>query len=355
MATRLFSAQDAELNSLYQLLSEQSLQPLWELSGLLTAEPRSRAVPYRWRGEHLRNLSRRAGDLVPAERGGDRRVLACSNPGLGGAPYAVSTLWAGVQYLGGYEYAPAHRHTPAALRFVLEGGGVSTVVDGDPMAMAAGDLVLTPSWTFHEHYNPQATPMIWVDVLDLPIVASLEAVFFEQGTDKPRLQQDVAASASENWYGGGVGLAPADEPRPAARHSPLLVYRWAETDRALEAQLRSSATGHARLRFMNPARGGDVMPTLRCEFDRVRGGHVTSAMRQTGGRVACVLHGAGTIHVGSCVFDVAAGDMVAIPSWTHWYISAEADLDLFSTTDAPVLEALGLYRDEVGDGPGPQH
>src|SRR5687767_8228609 len=130
MATTRFSAADPDLDHLYERLAERSLQPLWELSGLLTAEPRVKGVPFRWTGKELRELGSRAGDLVPVDRGGDRRVLACCNPGLEGAPFAVSTLWAAVQYLRGHEVAPAHRHTPAALRFIVEGQGVWTLVDG---------------------------------------------------------------------------------------------------------------------------------------------------------------------------------------------------------------------------------
>src|SRR3990170_4465413 len=99
MATRRFDApNEAALNALYEDVAEKDLQPLWELSGLLTPTPKVKAVPYRWRGKELRELGERAGELVPVDRGGDRRVLSLSNPGLGGVPYATSTLWGAVQY-----------------------------------------------------------------------------------------------------------------------------------------------------------------------------------------------------------------------------------------------------------------
>ena len=354
MATRRFEATDPNLAALYEKLSEASLQPLWELSGLLTPQPVVRGVPYRWAGKELRELGSSAGELVPVDRGGDRRVLACCNPGLDGAPYAVSTLWAAVQYLRGFEVAPAHRHTPAALRFIVEGEGVWTLVDGDPLHMGTGDLVLTPSWTFHEHHNPTADPMIWMDVLDLPIVAALDAVFYENGPSEKAERATASQSSSEAWFGGGPGLVPVDGPATSARRSPLLAYRWADTERALEGQLAVRVDGHARIRYTDPVRGGDVMPTMRCEMERLRPGTTTAAVRQTGGQVTCVLHGTGRIEVGIGdhlrVFDVEPGDIVAIPSWAPRSVSADTQLDLFTTSDAPVLDALGLFRSETVRG-----
>lgn len=352
MATTRFPAADAELDDLYEQLAEKNLQPLWELTGLLTPQPAVRSVAHRWAGRDLRGLGARAGDLVPVGRGGDRRVLACSNPGLDGAPYAVSTLWAAVQFLNGHEAAPAHRHTPAALRFVIEGSGVFTLVDGDPVFMGTGDLILTPSWTFHEHRNPTGRPMIWVDVLDLPVVAALDAVFFEQG---PSEAPDTAVSdrsTSELWYGAGAGLAPVPGPPLPAHRSPLLAYRWTDTDRALTDQLAATGADHARIRYTDPVRGGDVMPTMRCEMDRIRAGGRTETAQQTGGRVATVLHGNGRMRIGARTFDVEAGDILAVPSWTPWSAEAERELDVFSTSDAPVLEALGLFRSQVCEGGG---
>jgi gentisate 1,2-dioxygenase len=344
MATPRFSAQEPALDALYEDLSAAHLQPLWELAGLLTPAPRVRAVPYRWRAEELSKLARRAGDLVPVDRGGDRRVLAMSNPGLGGLPFVSGTLWAAVQYLQPHESAPAHRHTPAALRFVLDGQGVYTLVDGDPVAMRRGDLVLTPSWSFHEHHNPTDTPMTWLDVLDLPVVAALDAVFFEGGPSPEPDRNSAPASAAERRWGAGAGLVPADGSGPLPAHSPLLVYRWDRTDAALEALLEAAGGPDATVRFTDPARGGDVMPTLRCEMRRVRPGTTTAAVRQTGTRLSAVLAGTGQVTIGDEVFDVAAGDVFVIPSWCWQAVTAESRMDIFTASDAPVLEALRLFR-----------
>ncbi|MEU6258576.1 cupin domain-containing protein [Streptomyces sp. NPDC047043] len=357
MATRRFhAADDSALSDLYGDLAEKDLQPLWELTGLLTHTPKPKAVPYRWLGKELRELGERAGDLVPVEGGGDRRVLALANPGLGGAPYATATLWGAVQYLGPGETAPAHRHTPAALRFVLEGEGVWTLVDGDPLHMAAGDLILTPSWTWHEHHNPGADPMTWFDALDLPLVEALDAVFFEPGRESAASNDTVVRSASESRYGGGPGLLPGGQPSEAPAHSPLLRYQWADTDRALSGQFTDQSseaadTGHAYVRFADPTNGRDVMPTMRCEMHRYLPGHTAPGVRRTGSSLIAVFRGAGAVILDGTAHHITPGDLIAVPSWTWVTYIAEEPLDLFTVSDAPVLEALGLRREDGAADP----
>jgi gentisate 1,2-dioxygenase len=351
MGTRRYVSGDRDVDSLYQDLAAEHLQPLWEMRGLLTPTPRVRAVPHRWSAADLWKLAARAGDLVPIDRGGDRRVLAMSNPGLDGAPFVSSTLWTAVQYLRPGERAPAHRHTPAALRFVLDGEGVYTLVDGDPIAMSRGDLVLTPSWTFHEHHNPGDTAMMWLDVLDLPLVAALDAVFLEQGPDGAARDGTATRSAAERRFGQGAGLVPASSPgeagtRPDRPFSPLLVYRWDRTDAALQALLEDEPTGDAVLRYQDPVRDRDVMPTLRCEMRRLVAGRATTTDRQTGTRISAVLDGTGVVELGDTRFTLSPGDVFVVPSWCTHRLRAESTLDVFTTSDAPVLEALGLHRGE---------
>jgi gentisate 1,2-dioxygenase len=345
VATTRFTPKDHDADTLYKELAEHDLQPLWELPGLLTVQPRPRAVPFVWHAEDLARLAREAGELIPVERGGGRRVLACANPGLRGDPYIVGTLWAAVQFLKPGEVAPAHRHTPAALRFVLEGDGVWTVVDGDAVPMSAGDLILTPSWTFHEHHNSGEAAMMWLDVLDLPLVAALDAVFYQDGSSDDVRINTPGASCSELRYGAGPGLLPGRAAGEPSAASPLLAFRWAETDRALTAQLADGAAP-AHIRYANPATGGDVMPTMRCEIFRYPAGSLSPPSRQTGGRVGCVFHGSGLVTIGNTEFSVARGDILAIPSWEAMTVTAGEEIDLFVTSDAPVLTALGLYREE---------
>jgi gentisate 1,2-dioxygenase len=344
-----YHADKPDLDAFYGDIDGAHLQPLWEMQGILTSVPAVKSVPYRWRADDLQQLAGRSGELVPIDKGGDRRVLAMSNPGLDGAPFISGTLWAGVQFLRAGEVAPAHRHTPGALRFVLNGDGVYTLLDGDPVAMSRGDLVLTPSWVYHEHHNPGSKPMMWLDVLDLPIVAALDAVFFEEGPSGEADESAAPRSASERRFGQGAGLVPTGvsavvHDRP---HSPLMVYRWAETDAALDALLELGNGREAELRYRDPSRDHDVMPTLRCEMRRIAAGVATAADRQTGSRVCAVLNGTGSVWLGAEEFTLAAGDVFVVPSWCHHRLEARTTLDVFTTSDAPVLEALGLFRRAV--------
>jgi len=348
MTTKRYTAESAELDALYDGLADGELQPLWEMKGLLTATPRPRAVSFRWHLADMRKLGARATELVPIARGGDRRVLAMCNPGLGGAPFATNTLWAAVQFLAPGELAPAHRHSPGALRFIMEGAGVWTLVNGDPIHMARGDMILTPSWCFHEHHNPGSHDIVWLDVLDLPIVQFLDGIFYEDGPSEEVDSRTDLRSRSEQVY-GRAGLVPTHAiGTDATNHSPLLAYRWADTDAALDAVMAVDGLDFATVRYTHPVSSRDVMPTMRCEMRRVAPEASTPVERQTGSRVCTVLNGSGTAIIGEERFELIEGDVYVIPSWTTQSLQAGVDtLDVFVTSDAPVMEALHLYREET--------
>jgi len=348
MATTRFHDGAADVDALYASLAAADLQPLWTQPGLLTPAP-GRLTPHVWRWKALRDLAERAGDLVGIERGGDSRVLSLAHPDLGGLPFATHTLWGAVQFLGGGELAPAHRHTPAALRFVLEGSGVWTLVNGDAVHMAPGDLILTPSWSWHEHHNPGTEPMIWFDGLDLPLVRNLDAIFFEPGGEELSSYQPALASRSEDRYGTAGLLPAADEPviveDPATgRSSRLLAYRWAAVDAALSRLTNSTGQRAAVIRYADPATGRDVMPTMRAELHRVLAGHRTQTARTTGSGIWVVYRGSGATVIDGRRFHWAAGDMFVTPSWAAVDHEAADDADLFLLSDWPALAALGLAR-----------
>lgn len=350
MATTRFRDNSPDVDSLYADMAAADLQPLWLQSGLLTLTP-GRLTPHIWRWETLRDLAERSGDLVGTDRGGDRRVISLAHPDLGGLPFATPTLWGAVQFLRGGELAPAHRHTPAALRFVLEGSGVWTLVNGDPLHMAPGDLVLTPSWTWHEHHNPGTEPMIWFDGLDLPLVWNLDAVFFEPGGEELTGYQPVQVSLSENRY-ATAGLLPAVD-KPAIVHDPasgrssaLLAYRWQAADAALSRLIESTGRREASVRYTDPATARDIMPTLRAELHRVLAGHRTQTVRAAGSGIWVVHRGSGGTVINGQHFSWTTGDMFVTPSWAAVEHEAADDADLFLLSDQPVLEALGLARTE---------
>jgi gentisate 1,2-dioxygenase len=342
------------LQELYSGFEQELLVPLWTRIGdLMPAVPSPAAQPHVWRWDRLSELAARAGELVPVGRGGERRAIALANPGLGGAPYATPTLWAAIQYLNPGEDAPVHRHTQNAFRFVVEGHGVWTVVDGDPVAMRRGDLLLTPGWQFHGHQNVSDAPMAWLDGLDIPLVAQTDQGFFEFGPDQVRTRATPERSNSERLW-GGPGLTPVGlaGTRPA---SPLMAYRWAHTDAALAAQLELEdegaagvmEPGHAAVRFTNPTSGGDALTTMRTEFHRLRAGAGTRPARTSASSVWQVFDGRGNVTLNSLQRDLERGDVIAVPAWTELAFQTGSGLDLFTFSDAPVFEKLNLLRTEV--------
>ena len=342
---------EAAIQRLYADMAAVNLQPLWtQAAKLMPTHPQPRTQPWLWRWETLRALAQRAGELITIERGGERRVLALANPGLDGLPFASSTLWGAVQYLGPGESAPAHRHSPGAIRFVIQGDGVSTTVDGDACDMHPGDLILTPSWTWHDHRSEGDQPMIWFDGLDMPTVIALDAVFYE---NFPDLMQPVTSRNSRTAGAGAVRSLghsrdrPADEP---AKASPL-IYRWADTDTTLAALLDEHGGPIASLEFVEPATGGATLPTLGCEMHRLVPGDRTPTLRKAGSSVWVVYRGRGDTVVDGTRLRWRAGDMFVTPSWAAVDHRAEETSDLFAISDRPVLEALGLYRDERLEAP----
>jgi gentisate 1,2-dioxygenase len=350
-----------ELEALYRDFESELLIPLWtEIRDLMPMSPRSEAVPHRWRWANLFAAAARAGDLVPVGRGGERRAIGLANPGLGGRPYATPTLWAAIQYLNARESAPMHRHSQHAFRFVIAGSGVSTVVNGDVVPMRRGDFLPQAGWNWHSHINDSDEPMAWIDGLDVPLQRYIDSTFFETGatyiepTGQKVSAQSERPSQSERLW-GSAGLRPLAHlgPTPA---TPLLVYRWAVTDAALNAQLDMEAdgepatvsAGHAAVRYTNPTNGGDVLPTIRAEFHRLAPNAATLPGREVGSSVFQVFEGNGSVSVGDTTWTVEPGDLFVVPSWmTITATASSTGLDLFRYSDSPILEALHLANGQL--------
>ena len=345
-----------DLDALYRDFERELLVPLWtEIGELMPTSPRPKAQPHVWRWSSILPLAQRAGDLVPVGRGGERRAIALANPGLGGAPFATPTLWAAVQYLGPREVAPEHRHTQNAFRFVVEGEGVWTVVNGDPVAMRRGDFLLTPGWHFHGHHNIAEAPMAWLDGLDVPFVHATDTAFFEFGPDEVTSTETPERSRSERLW-AHPGIAPVSV-LGATPSSPIAAYRWEFTDRALKDQLALEAEGfpgvvepgHAAVRYTNPTTGGDVMPTIRAEFHRLREGTRTATRRETGSSVYQVFDGTGPVTVGDKEWAVEHGDLFVVPSWQPLTLSTDQGLDVFRFSDSPIFERLHQDRVQIDE------
>ena len=269
------------------------------------------------------------------------------------------TLWAAIQYLGPHEVAPEHRHSQNAFRFVVEGEGVWTVVNGDPVAMRRGDFLLTPGWNFHGHHNETEQPMAWIDGLDIPFVHYTDTGFFEFGSERVTDEATPDLSRSERLW-SHPGLRPLSGLQNTVS-SPIGAYRWEHTDAALREQLdledegqpATVAPGHAAIRYVNPTNGGDVLPTIRAEFHRLRSGATTRTRREVGSSVWQVFEGTGTITLGDETHQLTKGDLFVVPSWIPWSLqsagTSEETFDLFRFSDAPVVERLHFDRVQLED------
>ena len=349
--------EEAQLRQLYADFERHHLMPLWtQTNDLMPFTPKPKAVPHVWRWADLYPLAKRSGDLVPVGRGGERRAIGLANPGLGGNAYISPTLWAAIQYLGPRETAPEHRHSQNAFRFVVEGEGVWTVVDGDPVRMSRGDFLLTPGWHFHGHHNSTDQPMAWIDGLDIPFVQQMDVGFFEFGPERLTDYTTPNVSRSERLW-CHPGLRPLSGLQDTIS-SPIGAYRWEFTDQALTEQLQleeegQPATvepGHAAVRYGNPTTGGDVMPTIRAEFHRLREGTVTPGRREVGSSVFQVFEGRGLVTLDGTAHRLDKGDMFVAPSWCAWSLAAETRFDLFRFSDAPIMERLHFARTHMESG-----
>lgn len=351
VVNQMTQGDSAELTQLHANFEAENLVPLWtQIDDLMPTHPRPKAVAHVWRWSTLYPLAQRAGELVPVGRGGERRALALANPGIPGRPYVSPTLWAAIQYLGPKESAPEHRHAQNAFRFVIEGEGVWTVVDGDPIRMSRGDFLLTPGWRFHGHHNETDEPMAWIDGLDIPLAYQLDAGFFEFGSEGITDRATPNFSRSERLW-CHPGLRPLSGLRDTVS-SPIGAYRWEHTDAALTQQLlleeegqpATVEQGHAAVRFTNPTTGGDVMPTIRAEFHRLRAGTELPARQEVGSSVFQVFEGRGQAVLNGQEHQLAKGDLFVVPSWVPWSLRSDEQFDLFRFSDAPVMERLHFDR-----------
>jgi gentisate 1,2-dioxygenase len=341
------SSRDAERQEFYAALEKLEMGPLWAVLGrTLTPEPTRREVPHCWRWHEVRPQLLRAGRLVTTAEA-ERRVLMFLNPGNPARIGATATLYAAMQLILPGESARAHRHSPAALRFIVEGRGAFTCVDGEKVSMEPGDLVLTPPMVWHDHGNEGTEPVIWLDGLDIPLLLALRCIFFEEydGQAQPVV---MPRSRSERLH--GRSLFPVGNGARSCQSSPVWRYSGADARDGLDCLRRSSPPdpfdGYL-LRYANPATGGDVLPTLGCRLQLLERGTQTRAHRHTASYVYHVAAGCGYSVIDGVRCDWEQGDTFAVPTWCwHEHAAPDGDAVLFGFTDDPVLAALGLSREE---------
>jgi len=320
-----------------------NMKPLWER--VMRLKPGTAAVPAIWRWNEVRPLLERACELITAKEA-ERRVLMLENPALEGTTFVTTTLYAGLQAILPSEIAPTHRHAPNALRFIMEGEGAYTAIEGERVMMRPGDFVVTPGWTWHDHGNVGTKPVVWLDGLDTAFANIFGAHFRE---DYPEETQSPSRPEGDSAARYGANLLPVDR-GPQGRASPILSYPYERTRAALE-QLSKNGDPHPahgwKLRYANPATGGHAFPTMAVFMQWLPKGFSGRDYRSTDGTIFCVVEGQGGVAIGEKQFDLAPRDVFVVPSWEPYRFEAENDCVIFSYSDRAAQEALGFWRESV--------
>jgi gentisate 1,2-dioxygenase len=298
----------------------------WATPGPLIRPKASSVRAWLWRWSDIEPLLRRSPEFMKPGRGAERRILRLDNPGVPERT-ATHTISTAVQYLLPGEIAPAHRHTPNAVRFMLWGDGAFTTVEGDRCEMQRGDLVLTRSMTWHDHGNSGEQPVMWTDGLDSPVVRYLENLYMEE---YPEEQQRAGKGAGNN----------------ARIH-----FRWGDAYAALLARADEEANpfDDVVMEYLDPVTGRSVLPSLACSLQMLRPGVRTRAHRETTSAVYHVVRGAGTTVIDGVRFDWGEGDFFCVPPRALHAHANEggAPAILYRVDDKPLVTALGFYRMEA--------
>lgn len=328
-------------------LDESNLTPLWPmLRGFLPhGRPERRTAPTLWRYRDIRPLLLEAGRLTPIEKA-ERRVLVLKNPGLDmDPPRATSTIYIGMQLILPGETAPNHRHSPSAVRFVVEGEGGFTMVDGEHCPMERGDLILTPALLWHEHGHTGSGPVIWLDALDFPLVYKCEASYSIEGP--PQTPGNLPDSSQTRYRRSG--LLPYAALRERRSDYPLLRYPWHDVREALVAFAGGCGRNELpQLAYVNPETGRECLPTMGFSALMLRPGQTATLPRRSASAVLHVIEGQGEAEVDGTVLSWSEADTVALPSHATARLANRSDAKpafAFMIDDAPMQRRLGFYEE----------
>lgn len=346
-----------ELTAFYQELAASNADAFWNRANAIEPwEPISRYNPTMWKYADMRPLCMRAIDLVRPEDAGRRVVTLLNNSPAGREHTAVvGWLFSGLQAMKPGEITPAHRHTASAHRFIMEGAGAYTVVDGHRITLGRNDYVLTPNGCWHDHgVLAEGKTCVWQDGLDIPLMNSLETNFYAV-YDEPAQKAAYPENDLPLSYGGG--MLPEGIPAWDKSYSPAMVYRWEQTEAALRGFARVSPPnpfdGYI-MRYANPVTGGWAMRTMGAHMQMLPAGFRGKAHRHTGNVVYNVAQGRGYSIIGGQRFDWEEHDIFCVPAWQwheHVNLDPDAEAFLFSFNDFPVMEALGVRLEEsIGEG-----
>ncbi|RZJ27670.1 MAG: cupin domain-containing protein [Flavobacterium sp.] len=338
-----------ELEAYYKELESLGAGALWTVANDIEPwEPRASSVPMLWKYENLRELVLKSSELVTPEQAG-RRVVYLVNDKRKDVSAAVGWLYTGIQVTRPGESTSAHRHKASALRFIMEGEGGYTVVDGNKITFEVNDFVITPNSTWHEHGVAEGgKTCIWQDGLDIPLVNALEANDYAVFDGKQPLEKPINFSPM-SFLGSGVIPADLVWDKP---YSPLFKYSWKQVYPALleAAKIKEGSPFDGILmQYSNPLTGGHVMQTLGASIQLLRAGEHTKAHKHTGSFVYQCAKGSGYSIINGKRFDWKERDIFCVPSWAyheHVNLSDTDDAVLFSFNDLPVIEKLGLYQEK---------
>jgi len=328
-------------------IASQNLAPLWNvMSDLITKQPKSDCQPHLWQYEKVRPALMEAGEIISAKEA-VRRVLILENPGMPGQSKITTSLYGGLQLVLPGEVAPCHRHSQSALRFVLEGKGAHTAVNGEKTYMSPGDFVITPSMAWHDHGNTSDQPMVWLDGLDIPIVQFFDASFVE---DLDKDEQEISKPVHTTQALFGEGLLPIDIEHKSSC-SPVFNYAYEKSRAALKtlsANQEPDPCHGIKLHYANPLDGGYAMPTMATFLQFLPKNFASQQYRSTDATVFVCVEGQGTSIIGDKKFSWSPRDIFVVPSWQSVLHMTNTDSILFSFSDRAVQEKLGLWREKRG-------
>jgi gentisate 1,2-dioxygenase len=333
-------------------------QPLWDrYHRITTRQPQSPVAAHLWAWAAMEpHIERAIAEVAMADA--ERRVLLFADPAASQSVDTMRNISGGLQTLMPGEVAHAHRHTLAALRFVMSGNGAVTIVNGQPCLMNEGDLVLTPSWCWHEHTHPGAGRMVWFDGLDLPLSHHFDSMFFEMGAPglpavlPPQTRAPMASSEGVTLMPDAPDV-PAAPDAGAALGSAIQPGRFRFSAERAYAALGNSAPrsdGSRLLRYVDAVSQGAVLPTLDCYLLGLEAAKPTRKRRTTASAICVVAEGQGTSTIGDRTIAWKRNDVFTLPHWqwaTHTASSSHAKLFLMS--DRELLASTGYLREDEAD------
>ena len=325
-------------------LTSRNLVPLWpNLRALLPPGVPSRNTrPIHWPYASLRPLLMRAGELTPMEKA-ERRVLVLANPGHGLENMKVSpAMYLGMQLLLPGEWAPAHRHTPNAVRMIVEGHGATTTVNGEKCPMERGDLILTPTGQWHEHEHGGSDPVVWLDVLDLPLIYYTETSYAVEGA-----RQSVGQGRGDQVYARG-GLVPTPVFERGVSPYPMLRYPWREARAALIDLAATQPTlDTVQVTYVNPENGRDVQNNLGFYALMLRPGQRLRLPARSPSQVFHLIEGQASVEAMDQSFSMVEADTCCAPGYEPVTLinrSAHSPAFFFMADESPLHRKLGVYE-----------